>query len=250
MVDRQWSRRLCRRHHRRDAHAAISRAADCAVDPPLGRRLVFAKADATLMDGSDQYPLFSQSLGRRPDRAAWSYWHRKFLSRSHGAGVDVSRSAAIASRQGSGWSRARIRTWLGWCLHPVAGDTTASLSLRLTLLANNRDHNGETWEDGFQPALSATGDTLRVADGTRFTLHCALPVGEITPQRDWYRNFELPMEAARGLGSRDAHLCVGEAELVLRPGMWCGIVASLHRFAGPDRDRNDIAAALAAAADA
>ena len=46
-------------------------------------------------------------------------------------------------------------TWLGWLLHPVAGDTTA-LSLRVTLLANNRDHNGETWEDGFQPA--AVGD--------------------------------------------------------------------------------------------
>src|SRR5215218_9467376 len=29
------------------------------IDPPLGRRLIFAKADATLRDGVDRYPLFT-----------------------------------------------------------------------------------------------------------------------------------------------------------------------------------------------
>src|SRR6476646_1528769 len=33
------------------------------VDPPLGRRLVFAKADATLVDGTFTYPLFSNRWG-------------------------------------------------------------------------------------------------------------------------------------------------------------------------------------------
>jgi glycogen debranching enzyme len=33
------------------------------VDPPLGRRLVFAKADATLLDGQDSYPLFANRWG-------------------------------------------------------------------------------------------------------------------------------------------------------------------------------------------
>jgi len=54
------------------------------------------------------------------------------------------------------------------------------------------------------------------------------PGGRITPRRDWYRNFDLPVEAARGLGSRDAHLCVGQADVPLRPGAWCGLVASLR----------------------
>ncbi|PWT89755.1 MAG: glycogen debranching protein [Proteobacteria bacterium] len=129
-------------------------------------------------------------------------------------------------------------TCLGWFLHPVAGDTTP-LTLRLTLLTNNRDHNGDTWEDGFRPALSVTGDTLRVVDGSRFTLSLRVPSGRITSQRDWYRNFDLPVEAARGLGSRDAHLCVGQAEVALHPNAWSGIVASLR--ANP---RGDLAAAL------
>src|SRR5277367_1827209 len=33
------------------------------VDPPLGRRLVFAKADATLLDGAASYPLFANRWG-------------------------------------------------------------------------------------------------------------------------------------------------------------------------------------------
>jgi predicted glycogen debranching enzyme len=139
-------------------------------------------------------------------------------------------------------------TWLGWLLHPLAGDA-ASLALRVTLLANNRDHHGETGEDGFQPALSATGDTLCVRDGSRFTLRLRAAGGEIAPRRSWYRNFDLPMERARGLGASDAHLCVGEATLTLRPGVWCGLVASLDPDladpgpAGAD-PAHDIAAAL------
>ena len=33
------------------------------VDPPLGRRLVFAKADAMLQEGADSYPLFANRWG-------------------------------------------------------------------------------------------------------------------------------------------------------------------------------------------
>jgi predicted glycogen debranching enzyme len=208
-----------------------------AVDPPLGRRLVFAKADATLIDGSDQYPLFSNRWAGGQMAPPGHIGIESFYL-DHTVPVWT---FAVGGRR----IEARIwmepgedTTWLGWLLHPVGGDTTA-LSLRVTLLANNRDHNGDTWEDGFQPALAVSGDTLRVADGTRFTLSLRAPDGRITPQRDWYRNFELPIEAARGLGSRDAHLCVGLAELVLCPGTWCGIVASL-RLDPP----GDIAAAL------
>src|ERR1700733_7190875 len=33
------------------------------VDPPLGRRLVLAKADATLLDGAVSHPLFANRWG-------------------------------------------------------------------------------------------------------------------------------------------------------------------------------------------
>jgi predicted glycogen debranching enzyme len=207
------------------------------VDPPLGRRLVLAKADATLLDGDASYPLFANR---------WS--NDQIVPPGH-LGIESFRldhsvpvwMFALGGRR----VEARIwmepgedTTWMGWFLHPLSDDA-ATLSLRVTLLANNRDHNGETWENGFQPMLSATGDTLRVADGLRFTMSVRAPGGRMAVKREWYRNFDLPVEASRGLGARDAHLCVGEAVVPLRPGVWCGIVASL----GSDKPA-DIAAAL------
>ena len=196
------------------------------VDPPLGRRLVFAKADATLQDGAASYPFFTNRWGdgqiAPPGHLGIESFHL-----DHTVPVWM---FAVGGRR----VEARIwmepgedTTWLGWLLHPVGCDSPR-LSLRITLLVNGRDHHGDTDEDAFQPALSSAGDTLRVADGTRFTLSLRAPGGHITPQREWYRNFDLPVEAARGLGSRDAHLCVGQADVVLRPGLWCGIVASLR----------------------
>jgi 4-alpha-glucanotransferase len=223
------------------------------IDPPLGRRLVLAKADATLLDGQDSYPLFANRWGGGQIVPAGHLSVESFqLDHSVPVWTFCLAGRRIEARI---WMEPGANTtWLGWLLHPVAGDT-APLGLRVTLLANNRDHHGETWEDGFEPSISVTDDTLCVQDGTRFTLRLRALGGRIAPQRTWYRNFDLPMEAMRGLGAADAHLCVGEATVPLQPGVWCGIVASLHPDpSDPDRSdptqsypatSNEIAAALA-----
>jgi predicted glycogen debranching enzyme len=212
------------------------------VDPPLGRRLVLAKADATLLDGEESYPLFANRWGGGQIAPAGQLGIESFhLDHSVPVWTFCFAGRRIEARI---WMEPDANaTWLGWFLHPVAGDA-ASLTLRVTLLANNRDHHGRTEEVGFQPTLSATGDTLCVRDGARFTLRLRAMGGEITPQRTWYRNFDLPMEAERGLGASDAHLCVGEATLALRPGTWCGIVASLGSDMADPGPAIDIAAAL------
>jgi 4-alpha-glucanotransferase len=207
------------------------------VDPPLGRRLLLAKVDATLIDGGNRYPLFANRWGDGQIAPPGELGLESFR---------LDHAIPVWTYSVGGWRiEARIwmeygqeTTYLAWLLHPTPGNAPA-LHLNLTLLANNRDHNGETWEDGFQPALSVRGDTLQVADGTRSALSISAPQGQITPQRTWYRNFDLPVEAARGLGSRDAHLCIGQVSLPLRPGVWCGVVATLA--ADPPRD---LAAAL------
>ena len=66
------------------------------------------------------------------------------------------------------------------------------------------------------------------------------PGGSIAWKRDWYRDFDLPMEAERGLDQSTDHLCVGEATLPLVPGEWRGIVASLD-----PEPPSDLAAATA-----
>ena len=66
-----------------------------------------------------------------------------------------------------------------------------------------------------------------LTDAGLFSLTIRAPGGTIVPKRDWYRDFDLPIEAERGLESTDNHLCVGEVTLPLVPGQWRGIVASL-----------------------
>ena len=102
------------------------------------------------------------------------------------------------------------------------------LSLRVTLLANDRDHHGTTSVGGFDPDIRAAGESLLLTDAGLFSLTIRAPGGDIVPKRDWYRDFDLPMEAERGLDSTDSHLCVGEVTMPLVPGKWCGIVASLE----------------------
>src|SRR5215213_6368784 len=207
------------------------------IEPPLGRRLVFAKADATLRDGANRYPLFTNRWGGGqivpPGCLGIESFH---LDHSIPVWTYAVGGRRIEARI---WMEpGENMVWLAWYLHSAVGESYA-LSLQLTLLVNNRDHHGETWEDSFQPTLSVAGDTLHVTDGTRFTLSLRAPDGTIAPRRDWYHNFDLPVEAERGLGSHDSHLCIGQADLPLHPGVWCGLVASLR-----PNPPNDVTAAL------
>jgi predicted glycogen debranching enzyme len=100
--------------------------------------------------------------------------------------------------------------------------------LRVTLLANDRNHHETTSVGRFEPEIELDGESLRLTDAKRFSLTIRGSGGVIVPKRDWYREFELPAEAERGLDSTDSHLCVGEITMPLVPGQWCGIVASLE----------------------
>src|ERR1700677_1468398 len=93
------------------------------VDPPLGRRLVFAKADATLLDGADAYPLFANRWGGGqivpPGHLGIESFHL-----DHSVPVWM---FALAGRR----IEARIWmepgqdvTWIGWVPHPVASSQT------------------------------------------------------------------------------------------------------------------------------
>lgn len=207
------------------------------VDPPLGRRLVFAKADATLLEGPLAFPLFANRWGGGTVAPQGQLSIESFhLDHSVPVWMFVAGSHRVEARI---WMEPGADTsWVAWRLHDADGEP-AGLSLRVTLLANNRDHNGPTQEDAFVPVIMAAGDALTVADGGRSTLTIRVPGGTVHARQEWYRNFDLTIEAERGLDSSDAHLCVGEATIALKTGEWCGLAASLL----PDPPA-DIAAAL------
>jgi 4-alpha-glucanotransferase len=208
------------------------------IGSPLGRRLILAKADATVIEGSNSWPLFTNRW-KGGDIAPAG--HVRIGSFHLDYSVPVW-TYEVGGRQ----IEARIwmepgahTTYAAWLLRPGADPLDDGLSLRVTLLANDRDHHGTTSIGGFEPGIRVDGESLMVTNAQLFRLTIRATGGDIVVKRDWYRDFDLTVEAERGLDSIDNHLCVGEVTMPLIPGQLCGIVASLE-----PRPSVDLTAAL------
>jgi 4-alpha-glucanotransferase len=205
------------------------------VNPPLGRHLVVAKADANLIDGDRNWPLFAN---RWPDGMVEPAGFRNIESFRLDGRMPVWQFAC-------GELRVEYRIWMehgshttyvAWRLLPGGIEPTRPLTLKVRLLANAHDHHGAArpWE--FNPVIESDGADLRVRHPDWFTLTLRARGGTVSSRHEWYENFDLPAERSRGLGDRDNHLCVGEAELTLLPGDWVGLVASLEHNPSPYLD--------------
>ena len=208
------------------------------VASPLGRRLILAKADATLVAGARSWPLFTN---RWKSGAISPAGHVRIGSFHLDYSVPVwTYEVADCQIEARIWMEPGANTtYAAWRLRPGAQSLPNALYLRVVLLADNRDHHATSQAGGFDPEIRAEGENLLVRDAQLFSLTIRAPGGKIISKREWYRDFDLPIEAERGLDSTDNHLCVGEASIPLAPGEWRGIVASLE----PDPP-TDIAAAL------
>ena len=205
------------------------------VNPPLGRHLVVAKADATLSDGIDSWPLFSNRWGNGVVTPAG---HLNIESFELDGRIPVWRFAC-------GETRVEQRIWMEQganttyvAFRLLTGQDTSSrpLTLRIKLLANAHDHHGSARAGEFNPVVETAGSDLGVHFPEWFSLTLRARGGLIHPRNEWYENFDLSAERSRGLSDRDNHLCVGEAELQLLPGEWVGVVASLDANPSPYLD--------------
>ncbi|WP_262269925.1 amylo-alpha-1,6-glucosidase [Microvirga yunnanensis] len=206
--------------------------------PPFGRTLVLAKADATLHDSSQTWPLFTNRWAGGTISPAGHVFIESFTL---AGSIPVWRY-----RLGAHCLEALIwmehgapTTYLAYRLIPEHSAGQGPLALRVRLLVNDRNHHSDTQLGRFDPQVTAAPSRLQVRADS-FTLHLQVPGGTVHPQRHWVENFDLPIERERGLNDRDHHLCVAEAELALVPVRWVGLVASLSADAS-----EDIEAALA-----
>ncbi|MDX1430920.1 MAG: amylo-alpha-1,6-glucosidase [Gammaproteobacteria bacterium] len=218
------------------------------LDPPLGRYLVFVKADAVVTDGERSWPLFSNRWGGGAVDPAGHVRIESF----HLDGRmpvwrfdlgDVTVESRVWMEQGSD------TTYVAYRLVQSPAEATRTYRLRVRLLVNARDHHSGTPRHSFAPhvegsELDGQGNTsLRVrhpADGRGerggYTLVFRVRGGHIAPASDWIDNFDLPIERERGLSDIDSHLCVGEADLELRSDRWSGLVASVNGEPSPYLD--------------
>jgi 4-alpha-glucanotransferase len=225
------------------------------IDPPLGRHLILTKADAELIIGERRQPLFTN---RWASGAVVPAGHRAMESFRLDGAIPVWRFAIGDRRieQRVWMEPGQHTTYVAWrLLDPDHGDDPR---LSVEILANGRDHHGETWIPGFNPEVTAAGERLAVAVAGRFTLQVVAPGGVVETRHDWVENFDLPVERERGLSDCDHHLCVGRIVLPLADGGWHGLVASVEPSVSTDlaaalerRQRHDAAVLeRACAADA
>ena len=201
------------------------------VDPPLGRMLVFAKAEASLLARGRETPLFANRWASGAVAPTGLFEIESF----HVDGTIPTWIFAI------GRNRIEQRVWMehgadttyiAWRLLPNP-IPDPNLHLRVRLLVNGRDHHAQTEVGQFDPRLELHGDALRVVS-RNFVLSLYVSGGEIAIDRGWIENFALPAERERGLPDRDNHLAVGAASFSLVPGRWVGVVGSLHPDASAD----------------
>ncbi len=210
-----------------------------ATRPPVGRRLLFAKADATLLLDDIEWPLHAN---RWAGGAVVPTGHHHIEAFWLDGRMPVWRYAFGALRiEHRIWMEpGASTTYAAWRLDPASPRPAGSYRLRVSLLVANRDHHQESVSGDLDPEIEGGGATLTVThpDGLRLTLIAG--GGTIAPERMWIEWFDLSAERERGLFDHDNHLRAGTALLDLKPGEWTGIVASLE-----DAPSDDFAAALA-----
>lgn len=193
------------------------------VNPPLGRHLVFAKGDATLINGDEHIPLYSNRWADGSISPAGYLQTESFHLEGR---MPVWRFAIgdIRIEQRIWMEQGENTTYLAFRLLST-DNIKRPLKLAIKLLVNSRDHHssGRPWD--FNPFIENDNDTLYVRNPNWFTLTVKTRGGKIESDMTWYDNFHLSTERERGLPDNDSHLCIGEAFLDLDDD-WIGIVAS------------------------
>lgn len=196
----------------------------------MQRHLLFAKADAELLDGDRATPLHtnrwvSGAVEPRGHLAIESFHldGRMPVWRYHLDGMLI--EARIWMEHG------RHSTCLAWRL--LKNPEEREVLLRVRLLINVRDHHGTTGFENVFPTIVANDHELDVVRPGCHTLHFHSRCGGVEHATFWVENFDLPVERECGLPDRDRHLCVGYMTFPIHEGHWVGLTASIEEGESP-----------------
>jgi len=192
----------------------------------LQRNLLFAKADAELLEGDRVTPLHSNRWG---SGAIVPQGHLAIESFRLDGRMPVWRyrldELLIEARI---WmEHGRHSTSLAWRL--LENPAQRKVQLRVRLLTNMRDHHGVTSFISPSPAQQINEREIEVSYPDCDTLHFHSRCGVAEQAHFWVEDFDLPVERERGLPDRDRHLCVGYMTFPIHLGHWVGLTASLEQ---------------------
>ncbi|QOJ16041.1 MAG: glycogen debranching enzyme N-terminal domain-containing protein [Planctomycetia bacterium] len=190
-----------------------------ALDPPLGRTLLAAKLDETVITRQGAIPLYTNVWTSGLEEPAGCRRMTRF---------DLIGPAAVWQFSVEGRTLTR-RIWMEpgqnitYAQYALAA-TDAPLTLSLRLLANFRDYHALTPDDQRPFDVRLLEDVLHVAAPhapAALRVRCVPEGGGGAPraawklEQNWYRNYHLAVEQAVGYDHVDAHCCVATATVSL-----------------------------------
>jgi predicted glycogen debranching enzyme len=196
-----------------------------ALQPPLGRTVLLTRLDETATYDSHPYPLFSNQWGSPNSPVEPPGFLRQ--ERFHLEGTTPVWTYACAD------ARLEKRIWM----QPDANTTyiryelcRATLPLHLTLKAivNYRDFHSTTTATDWKMQIESVPAGVKVVafDGAT-AFYLLSDRAAAIPRHEWYRNYFLMQEYARGLDYLCDNLYAVEFQVTLNPGEAVTIVASL-----------------------
>ena len=193
-----------------------------ALQPPLGRTLLVAKADETVLyDGATRPLGANRWAGGVVDPHGYREIERFALDGTTPVWTYAIGAALVEKRvwmeQGANTTYVRYR----------ALRARGHVALQLKVLVNYRDYHGTTRGDGWQMHVAPVPNGLSVVAFEGAHPFVILSDGaDAQPEHTWYRSFELPAERERGLDATEDHLHAGTFDVSLEPGGALTVVLS------------------------
>ncbi len=199
-----------------------------ALEPPLGRRVLFAKLDTAATYHATTYDLGANRW--RDDSIAPRGFEHLIRFRLDGTIPTWTYAIENAVLERRVWmERGADTTYIRYTLV----DADAPVTLALKAFANDRDYHSLTHAYDATGIEGLTSDRTRArirlnAGGASWTL--GVDCGTIDPVGVWYYGFLLARERDRGLDYAEDHFYIATINATLSPGDSLTVVASLDRI--------------------
>ena len=201
-----------------------------ALAPPLGRTLVVAKLDDTLVDAGARWPLFTNRWASGAvDPHGYRHLERFRLDGTVPVWTYACGDARVERRV---WmEQGANTTYVRYAI--VRGDR--ALALEAGALVNYRDYHALTRGGPWRMRVENVPGGLRVdAFAGAAPVFVLAPGAAATSAHTWYEGFALARERERGLDDREDHLRAGTFEVRLEPGRPFTFVLSMDPAAPTD----------------
>ncbi|MEH2405234.1 amylo-alpha-1,6-glucosidase [Nostoc sp.] len=194
-----------------------------ALNPPLGRTLLLAKLDETVLYDTRSYSLHTN---RWADGTVSPHGYRHIERFSLEGTIPVWRFAvADALLEKRVWMQQGANTtYVQYTLRRA----TQPLKLTFKAMVNYRDYHGDTQSNGWQMSVEQVEQGISVtaypgavplyllSDSPKGDSYASC--GSASVAHNWYYGFDLAVERYRGLRDKEDHLHAATFEVTLNPG--------------------------------